>query len=167
MARSLLQEKVLLISVTWEEPSIKSIPGNYGFFVYKESLMSILLEPVILLLSSGRSKVMSFSSTFSQFHATGSFYSPWKYQKTRGFLMFLAGIESEQWHEMVNPFVASVTILCWKPKIFWCLSGYKMGILAANRLKSCNHFLNTLTRWNNNTIATWITMNYHLSVVVL
>ena len=29
-----------------------------------------------------------------------SFYNPWKDQKTSGFLMFLGGIEGDQWHEM-------------------------------------------------------------------
>ena len=28
-----------------------------------------------------------------------SFYTPWKHQKTPGFLMFLGGIKSDQWHE--------------------------------------------------------------------
>ena len=30
-----------------------------------------------------------------------SFYSPWKRQKTSSFLIFLGGIERDQWHEMV------------------------------------------------------------------
>ena len=30
-----------------------------------------------------------------------SFYTPWKHQKTTGFLMFLGGIERNQWHIMV------------------------------------------------------------------
>ena len=29
-----------------------------------------------------------------------SFYTPWKHQKTRGFLMFPRGIEKDKWHEM-------------------------------------------------------------------
>ena len=29
-----------------------------------------------------------------------SFYASWKRQKTSGFLMFLGGIEGDQWHEM-------------------------------------------------------------------
>ena len=29
-----------------------------------------------------------------------SFYTPWKHQKTSGFLMFSGGIERDQWHEM-------------------------------------------------------------------
>ena len=29
-----------------------------------------------------------------------SFYTPWKHQKTRGFLMFSGGLERDQWHEM-------------------------------------------------------------------
>ena len=32
------------------------------------------------------------------FHATVSFYTPWKYQNTKGFLMFPGGIERDQWH---------------------------------------------------------------------
>ena len=28
------------------------------------------------------------------------FYTPWKDQKTKGFLMFSGGIEKDQWHEM-------------------------------------------------------------------
>ena len=29
-----------------------------------------------------------------------SFYTPWKHQKTKGFLMFPGVIERDQWHEM-------------------------------------------------------------------
>ena len=29
-----------------------------------------------------------------------SFDTPWKYQKLSGFLMYLGGIERDQWHEM-------------------------------------------------------------------
>ena len=29
-----------------------------------------------------------------------SLYTPWKPQKTSGFLMFSGGLEREQWHEM-------------------------------------------------------------------
>ena len=29
-----------------------------------------------------------------------SFYTPWKHQKTSGFLMFSGGIERDYWHEM-------------------------------------------------------------------
>ena len=29
-----------------------------------------------------------------------SFYTSWKHQKTKGFLMFSGGIEREQWQEM-------------------------------------------------------------------
>ena len=31
-----------------------------------------------------------------------SFDTPWKHQKTRGFMMFSGGIERDQWHEMVK-----------------------------------------------------------------
>ena len=34
------------------------------------------------------------------FYATISFYTPWKHQKTKGFLMFFGGIERDEWHEM-------------------------------------------------------------------
>ena len=29
-----------------------------------------------------------------------SFDTPWKHQKTRGFMMFSGGIKRDQWHEM-------------------------------------------------------------------
>ena len=29
-----------------------------------------------------------------------SFDTPWKHQKTRGFMMFSEGIKRDQWHEM-------------------------------------------------------------------
>ena len=38
------------------------------------------------------------SFTISPFHI--SFYTHWKRQKTRGFLIFSAGIERDQWHEI-------------------------------------------------------------------
>ena len=36
-----------------------------------------------------------------------SFYTPWKHKKTIGFLMFLGGIERDQWHKMgsIKPFL--------------------------------------------------------------
>ena len=34
------------------------------------------------------------------FHASGFFYIPRMYQKTRDFLMFPGGIEKNQWHKM-------------------------------------------------------------------
>ena len=34
------------------------------------------------------------------FHATGLFYTPWKYQKTSSFLMFSGGRERDELHEM-------------------------------------------------------------------
>ena len=37
-----------------------------------------------------------------------SFYTPWKYQKNRGFLMLLRCIGRDWWHEMST-------------KLFWCL----------------------------------------------
>ena len=41
-----------------------------------------------------------FSSIINPFHTTGLSYTPWKHQKTRGFLMFSAGIEKYQWYDM-------------------------------------------------------------------
>ena len=33
-------------------------------------------------------------------HVAGLFYTPWKHQKTKGFLIFLGGIEIDHVHEM-------------------------------------------------------------------
>ena len=39
-------------------------------------------------------------AAFNPIHASGSFYTPWKHQKIRGFLMFPGVLERDQWHEM-------------------------------------------------------------------
>ena len=44
---------------------------------------------------------MSWKSLIlTQFMPLAAFYTPWKRQNTRGFLVFPGGIESGQWHEM-------------------------------------------------------------------
>ena len=46
-----------------------------------------------------------------------SFYTPWKYQKTFGFLMFSRGLQREQWFEMDK----WVKTLCLWIKIFYLI----------------------------------------------
>ena len=41
-----------------------------------------------------------------------SFYTTWKHQKTRGFLMFSGGVERGHWHEMGKYSITSK--FCWK-----------------------------------------------------
>ena len=41
-----------------------------------------------------------------------SFYTPWKNQKTFGFLMFSGDIERDQWHEMGYCLFNKMQILC-------------------------------------------------------
>ena len=43
----------------------------------------------------------NFVSVFNSFYAFGLFYTPLKYQETFAFLMFLGGIERDQWREVV------------------------------------------------------------------
>ena len=47
------------------------------------------------------------------------FYTPWKHQKTSGFLMFSGGIEVEQWLKM--------GYLIWFLSIFSALTSFKKG----------------------------------------
>ena len=41
-----------------------------------------------------------FSQEPNPFYATGHFLYPLKTKKSRDFLMFLRGVERDQWHEM-------------------------------------------------------------------
>ena len=43
---------------------------------------------------------MLISYNFNYFQPMFHFYTPWKYQKTAGFLMFSGGIEVEHWLKM-------------------------------------------------------------------
>ena len=48
-----------------------------------------------------RSQIISDANIFSSyFRQILPFYTPWKYQKISGFLMFSEGIEMEQWSKM-------------------------------------------------------------------
>ena len=42
----------------------------------------------------------SLKMFLTQYMPLVSFYTPWKHQKTKGFLMFPGVIERHQWHEM-------------------------------------------------------------------
>ena len=68
-------------------------------------MFSFLLAANILKNSQGffaacRFKFYMIINYINQFHAAVSFNTPWKHQKFKGFLMFLGGIEWDQWHEM-------------------------------------------------------------------
>ena len=60
--------------------------GNYYFIAHS--------------ICPGKSGFKFVSNYLTHFMPLGSFYTPGKYQKTRGFLMFSGGIETDQWHEM-------------------------------------------------------------------
>ena len=67
---------------------------------------------------------------FNSFHVTSIFlyprplvyfYTPWKHQKTSVFLMFLGGIERDQWHEMgkiIKTFVLLIEFFS-SQNLFW------------------------------------------------
>ena len=44
--------------------------------------------------------VQSFKKSLTHFQPMFHFYTPWKQQKTGGFLMFSGGIEVEHWLKM-------------------------------------------------------------------
>ena len=71
---------------------------------FKHFLLAIsyLYTGEILLFLLKAFRVIKHSKCcINSFRATGHFlYTPWKYQKTSGFLMFSGGIERNQWHEM-------------------------------------------------------------------
>ena len=45
-------------------------------------------------------KLIAHVLLITHFMALVTFYIPWKYEKTRGFLMFSGGIERDHCHEM-------------------------------------------------------------------
>ena len=94
------------------------ISGNYGSHLIEilvahstRSREFVTLIPSYMLMSVTESKqeinkkkVKMFRKgmlvSLSHYMPLFSFYTSWKHQKTRGFLMFSGGIEREQWHEM-------------------------------------------------------------------
>ena len=44
--------------------------------------------------------IILLTNRLTDFMPLISFYTPWKHQKTKGFLMFSAGMERDQWHEV-------------------------------------------------------------------
>ena len=48
-----------------------------------------------------RSRFSWRKDTLTHFISLVSFYIPWKYQTTRGFLIFSGGIERGPWHEII------------------------------------------------------------------
>ena len=43
----------------------------------------------------------SWSELLTYFMQLVSFYTPWKHQKTRGFLMFAGGVERDKWKQQI------------------------------------------------------------------
>ena len=60
-----------------------------------------IYNPVKHLLCCFLAKIIN---GLTYFIPLASFGTPWKHQKTSGFLMFSGRIEREQWHEAVNQF---------------------------------------------------------------
>ena len=72
------------------------LPSGQDFGLFNQGVFNS--NPLLLLETNEPSSFHSSLST--HFSPLGSFYTPWKHQKTRGFLMFSGGVEREQWHEM-------------------------------------------------------------------
>ena len=49
-----------------------------------------------------RSRYSWRKNTLTHFTSLVSFYTPWKYQTTRSFLIFSGGMERSQWHEIIS-----------------------------------------------------------------
>ena len=62
-----------------------------------------------------------------------SFYASWKRQKTSGFLMFLGGIEGDQWHEMSFYLLLKIISIkkLWKTEMYilWYLFFVVVGVV--------------------------------------
>ena len=65
-----------------------------------KNLLAFQLDFVVYVSMVYVSMSRFFSSIINLFHTTGLSYTPWKHQKTRGFLMFSAGIQKYQWYDM-------------------------------------------------------------------
>ena len=91
------------------ELTIKTMTSFCVFIVYFEHISDLVLMFLLLTLNmqlpagNGKSrKSVSKTNIFclNPFHATLAFYTPWKHQKTSGFLMFSGVIERDQWYDM-------------------------------------------------------------------
>ena len=65
----------------------------------KQTKFLVYYSTNIYYLYFGDSQAMN-SFLLTYFMPLVSFYTPWKHQKTSGFLMFSGGIERDQWHEI-------------------------------------------------------------------
>ena len=64
-------------------------------------LIDFLFEPIAIHeVFENTSFLLVNAFCISHFMPLTSFDTPWKHQKTSGFLMFSGGIKRDQWHEM-------------------------------------------------------------------
>ena len=70
------------------------LTGKLTFYIKFISIRSLSLP---FKWHENEQKILSFLFHFKQLI---SFYTPWKYQKTRAFLVFSRAIKRDKWHEM-------------------------------------------------------------------
>ena len=73
--------------------------ANIDLHGYKFSNCKKCLSMMMLIRIWGTFEA-EFMKKLTHFMPLISFHTPWKHQKTRGFLMFSGGIKRDQWHEM-------------------------------------------------------------------
>ena len=82
---------------------------------------------------------------FNPFHATRLFYTPWKYQKTRGFFMFSRGMErAVAWIGLTISVIPLYTLLS-SPALKELITFYHHGDIRCN-----SSSLLVVSWWNSN-----------------
>ena len=80
---------------TWKDASfLKNVATMHRFLLFSIVLITNIEESL--------KNPVSFKIPINHFISRASFYTPWKYQKDSGFLMFSGGIERGQWQVCVN-----------------------------------------------------------------
>ena len=107
------------ISCSWDFVKFCSTPLPALFIALFRCLnMSLRHSVCVILLEVGlsHSKIAVFvcfnKSLLTHFMPLVSFDTPWKHQKTEGFLMFSGAIEWDQWHEMGQKWWLILFISC-------------------------------------------------------
>ena len=82
--------------ISWESKTIFSNQFTYSL----KRCLATSYERHSLSISATREVGFSFISChcLTHFMPVVSFYTSWKHQKTRGFLMLPGGLEKDQWH---------------------------------------------------------------------
>ena len=85
--------------------SVKTCRTDWSWWIYFWKWLTLTKNGVNIIKKRLWRKIQpcsisDWTNWLAHFMPLVSLDTPWKHQKTKGFLMFSEGIESDQWHEM-------------------------------------------------------------------